>query len=119
MLVYFAFVGSVLGGVFEFFGGIGDAIGGFFGGIADTIGGIGEAIFGFFAMIVDFIGTIIDLFVMLVNAIVQLFMIIPQAVGYLAGTVNMVPDVVKPFILITITGSIVFLILNRSSGKEN
>ena len=73
----------------------------------------------FFGLILDFIKTLVSLLRMLIDGIVTLVQVIPNALSYLHETINFVPDVIKPFILITITGSILFLILGRSSGKEN
>jgi hypothetical protein len=72
-----------------------------------------------FVGIGEFAGNIVGLVGMAVNGIMTLFKIIPTAISYLTGIVDFVPEPVQPFILVTITGSILFLILGRSSGKEN
>ena len=63
--------------------------------------------------IVEFFSMLWDFVVMLVKGIGMLFSVIPKGLAFLMGTVPYIPSLVAPFVIITITISIVYFILGR------
>lgn len=68
--------------------------------------------------IVDFCQSIADLIVMILKGFLSLVKIIPRSASFLAECTDFIPDLFKPFVFLTISGSILFLILGRNSGKD-
>ena len=67
----------------------------------------------FFEGVYSFFKTILDMVTYLVTGLVQLFAMIPQAVGMLTYSICFLPSMLLAFAAVAITLSIVFLIVGR------
>lgn len=67
----------------------------------------------FFEGVFSFFDTILDMVKYLVTGLVQLFVMIPQAVGMLTYSIGFLPSMLLAFASVAITLSIVFMIVGR------
>lgn len=79
---------------------------------------IPAGIFEIFTEFFNFISSIFELIWTLLNGVIQLIAIIPQAVVALTNALNALPEVTIGFAATTITVSIIFIILGREGGAE-
>lgn len=67
----------------------------------------------FFEGVFSFFDTILDMVKYLVTGLLQLFAMIPQAVGMLTYSIGFLPAMLLAFASVAITLSIVFMIVGR------
>ena len=77
-----------------------------------AFGGIGK----FFDWFITTVGSLINLVCSLVKGIIRLISLIPTAVETLTLSLGILPSILIAFASVTITVSVIFILVGRSSG---
>jgi len=71
----------------------------------------------FFNTLSNIFSTIIDFVMMFVNGIVTLIQMLPESASYIKSLFEIIPPFLLPFVLGTVSFSIILLIIGRKSDK--
>ena len=75
--------------------------------------------FKFFTWIVDTITSLVEFLWTLVKGIIQLISLLPTAVNLLTNSIGILPSILVGFATATITISVIFVMVGRSTGGKN
>lgn len=75
--------------------------------------------FKFFTWIVDTITSLVEFLWTIVKGIIQLISLLPTAVNLLTNSIGILPSILVGFATATITISVIFVMVGRSTGGKN
>ncbi len=75
--------------------------------------------FKFFTWLTDTISALVEFLWTLIKGIIQLISLLPTAANLLTNSIGILPSILVAFATATITISIIFVMVGRSTGGKN